>query len=528
MKKTFTLGSKLSISTLFTVLAFTAFSQKGENLIGTTPKEVSQTDKQTYSVKLTPEEAQEANANKNQQAKSAALANCTDLVDFVGTTSSYYDNVGGPQQNSSQYKARGVIMLYPKISGITYKGTLLGVVFKAATHLSQTTANMDVDVYDLNQAGTFASGAFLGSGPVQVSGTTPTEYTVTFSTPIPINSNNGFAVGVSAASTSDSCKVYEGANMGSGTPYGNVLTWPNYLYTFSGANRINVYPLIRPIITTTVSPNWVSAKTSTTCGAPAVYNFTNTNTATTPSYNVHFMISPTLAISRSLNYGDGSSAVSFPNGSTKTNTYTQLGNFTAIYTETYYGWNANCAVSLNQPIVVDNPIPAFTYTTNGLTVTLNNSSANNLSGFVWSFGDLGTSTQQQPGTHTYSSPGTYVIELEANAPCGKVRYSVSVTVPSNSSGGATGIAEASNNGSAFISLSPNPSNAHITITNNGTQSLNGKIEIYNSLGACVKTIQEESLSQGQTTISIEGLPAGVYFMKLHNQQGDVVKSFVKN
>jgi hypothetical protein len=86
MKKTFTLGSKLSISTLFTVLAFTAFSQKGENLIGTTPKEVSQTDKQTYSVKLTPEEAQEANANKNQQAKSAALANCTDLVDFVGTT----------------------------------------------------------------------------------------------------------------------------------------------------------------------------------------------------------------------------------------------------------------------------------------------------------------------------------------------------------------------------------------------------------------------------------------------------------
>jgi PKD repeat protein len=295
-----------------------------------------------------------------------------------------------------------------------------------------------------------------------------------------------------------------------------------------GANRINVYPLIRPIITTTVSPNWVSAKTSTTCGAPAVYNFTNTNTATTPSYNVHFMISPTLAISRSLNYGDGSSAVSFPNGSTKTNTYTQLGNFTAIYTETYYGWNANCAVSLNQPIVVDNPIPAFTYTTNGLTVTLNNSSANNLSGFVWSFGDLGTSTQQQPGSHTYSSPGTYVIELEANAPCGKVRYSVSVTVPSNSSGGATGIAEASNNGSAFISLSPNPSNAHITITNKGTQSLNGKIEIYNSLGACVKTIQEESLSQGQTTISIEALPAGVYFMKLHNQQGDVVKSFVKN
>ena len=527
MKKTFTLLKTSTFCGLFSLLTFSLSAQKGEMVLGPVEKDQTNTQATLLNMALSKEEAGTANAPKNAQGKAAALANCTDLVDFVGTTASYYDNVGGPQQGSSQYKARGVYMLYPKINGITYKGSLLGVVFRAATHLSQTSALMQVNVYDLNVAGTFASGAFLGSDQITVSGTTPTDYTLTFSTPIQINSNNGFAVGVNAASANDSCKVYEGPNMGSATPYGNVLTWPNYLYTYSGANRFNVYPLIRPIITTTVSPNWASAKTSTTCGAPAVYSFTNTNTATTPSYNVHIMISPTLAISRSLNYGDGSPAVTFPNGSVKNYTYTALGNYNAIYTETYYGWNGNCAVSLNQPIVVDNPAPAFTYTTNGLTVTLNNNSTPNLTGFVWNFGDLGTSTQAQPGSHTYSSPGTYVIELEANAPCGKVRYSISVTVPSNTSGGATGITEAANTGSSFVTLSPNPANTFITIHNTGADALSSHIEMYNHLGERVKSMNEESLLYGQTTLSVENLPAGVYFIKLSTQKGEVVKSFVK-
>jgi PKD repeat protein len=52
-----------------------------------------------------------------------------------------------------------------------------------------------------------------------------------------------------------------------------------------------------------------------------------------------------------------------------------------------------------------------------LTVNFSDQSTGNVSSRTWSFGDSGTSTEQNP-SHTYSNPGTYTVSLSVNGPGG--------------------------------------------------------------------------------------------------------------
>ncbi len=63
-----------------------------------------------------------------------------------------------------------------------------------------------------------------------------------------------------------------------------------------------------------------------------------------------------------------------------------------------------------------------------------------------------------------------------------------------------------------ISISPNPTNGNITIA--GIDKVN--IEVYNTTGALLKTAIATNM------ISIAEYPAGLYFVKLSNKEGDVV------
>lgn len=486
----------------------------------------AQNSEQSYNnIKVTDEEIKALELTHQQSGAKTTLANCTDLVNFTGNTIGFYDNVGGQAQASYQYKANGLYMVYPTKNNTSYKGSVLGVVFTAATHNPNTFANFDVLITYLGTTSTtslFAVGTVLDYETVVINGTTPTDYTVTFANPVNITSTNGFAVGILAQSVADSAKIYEGPNLGTSAPaYGNIRYFPNYLNTYSGTNRVNVYPLLRPIITTTVAPQWLTAKTSTGCEVPAVFNFTSTATVLTPSYITNNIISPLTVPSRVLDYGDGSATTTFANGVVRTHSYTSFGTYTAKYTETYVGWTQDCIASKDLTVVVNNPLPSFQYTTNGLVVTIDNTSDPNMNGFVWNFGDLSTSTQDEPGSHTFSSPGTYVVEVEANAPCGKVRYSVSITVPSNMSTGINkNIALSSQ-----ISLFPSPAGNTLRITNGTNEKLSQEIEIYNMIGQMVKSLSADLTNEA--LIDVSDLPGGIYTVKLLNERGHLVKSFVK-
>lgn len=512
MKKIITL--KTIFTNFFVVLSLASFGQEGK--MSNTNSDKIEKQKVT----------QEDISVKSTTASRIALANCTDKVNYVGNTSAYWTKFGGGPQTSSSAKPISGFMTFPSNGGAVYKGTVVGVEFDAATFLAPTNANVNVYVYNLNSNGA-PSGSALGMGSIVVNGTNLTSYLVNFPNPVSVTSAFGFGIGIWAAANSDSLKLYEGPVVGtSGPNLSYLVTYTNNsLHSYSsywGASSNN-YLLIRPVISTSITSSWITAKTSTTCGAPAVYSFTNTTSSTaTPTYIVNQIISPGSPIIKDLDYGDGNTSVNFPYPTSLTHTYTSLGSFVAKYDHIYTGWTNSCIDSKTISVLVDNPLPSFSYTTSGLTITLNNTSQN-LASFVWNFGDLSTSTQQQPGSHTFNAPGTYVVELEGTAPCGKVRYSVSVTVPSNISGIVKGVNSTSN----FISLSPNPTNSILKITNKSDENLNSKIEIFNSTGALVKTINDILFDSGDASIDVSEFSTGIYFVKFKTEKTDFVKSFIK-
>lgn len=446
-------------------------------------------------------------ANKTMQS------NCTDKINYCGNVNTNVVTVGGAQNSINHID--GVYQVFP-----AYKGSVTGVEFDAAKQISSATNPvMRVQLFDVSSSGVALWGTPLSSAfSVTINTTSSNSYMVNFPTPVSITGNYGFAVGVTNYVNSDSAIVMC-RTLTTTAPYSYLTVYTNSnTYSFPQFYSVNVNLFIRPIVTTSVNPTWLTARTSTGCGTPVVYNFTNT-TSPPPSYVTNTLI--TQGITRSLDFGDGSAVVSsFPTSSSPlVHSYTALGTFTASYTQTYVGWTANCVGTETILVSVDNPLPSFTYNTNGLTVTFTNTSQN-LTSYSWNFGDLSTSTQSDPN-HTFSSPGTYVVELEGTAPCGTVRYSTSVVVTGNS----VGIKE---NGSIskLISIYPNPAANTLQINNKSQEAVNSRIEILSSVGALIKVVNAVNIS-GTTSIDVSDLSRGMYFIKLKSTRGDIVKSFVK-
>jgi PKD repeat protein len=105
------------------------------------------------------------------------------------------------------------------------------------------------------------------------------------------------------------------------------------------------------------------------------------------------------------------------------------------------GVKKNCTPNLSsfhwilQPIAVRfKPIALFYATPNVVcvnqNVNINNQSCENslTPTYLWNFGDGTTSTLENPGTHTYSQPGTYTISLQLGNSCGSDIHSQTITV----------------------------------------------------------------------------------------------------
>jgi PKD repeat protein len=454
--------------------------------------------------------------NTEIMARGSAVTNCSDKINYVGNSAGpFFIQLGGAQTSTSNKD--GLYQVFPQ-----YRGNVIAVEFDASKY-TQTfnTPVVDVRLFDVNASGVPLWGSPIGPiVSVPIGNTAYSTYTATFPTPVTISGNYGFAVGIINWTTTDSVKLYPGPTITGASVYYSYLTvavnantynFPSYF-----ANQYNAYMLIRPIVTTSVNPNWLTTKTSTGCGVPAVFKFDNTSPLPS-SYVTNTLISP-VGLTNTLSFGDSSPTVTFP--STINHTYTTVGNYVANYTQTYIGWTSNCSEALTTTIVVDDPKPAFTYTANGLTVNFSNTSQN-LNSFIWNFGDLSTSTQQNPGSHTYLAPGTYVVELEGTAPCGKVKAVVSIVVTSD-----VGIGEESSF-SEMITVFPNPANDVLNVTFSGKDQTQLNAEIYNSLGVMVKSPGKIMTSSDNGKIIVSDLPDGIYILKLKNGSGESVRSFIK-
>lgn len=86
----------------------------------------------------------------------------------------------------------------------------------------------------------------------------------------------------------------------------------------------------------------------------------------------------------------------------------------------------------------------------------------------------------------------------------------------------TGINEAANNN--LLSINPNPANNFVTISLMAEPTETTTVYIINALGEIVLT---EKVTSSNTTLNIDNLTSGIYFVKVESKNGSATKKFIK-
>lgn len=121
-------------------------------------------------------------------------------------------------------------------------------------------------------------------------------------------------------------------------------------------------------------------------------------------------------------FGDGTGAAATPNPQ---HTYAEPGLYTVCLTV-----GNDCGtteICHNLAVACAPPAVGFSAQVNQLTLSFFDESSDDVTQWLWDFGDGNTSTQQNP-VHTYDSPGTYVICLTVTSNCGTNTVCLQATI----------------------------------------------------------------------------------------------------
>lgn len=183
-------------------------------------------------------------------------------------------------------------------------------------------------------------------------------------------------------------------------------------------------------------------------------------------------------------------------------------------------YGSGCTGTAAQQVTVTpQPTASFTYTNVFNAYTFTNTSTNGTS-WLWNFGDLGSSTLQNP-THTYATSGTYIVTLYVyNGAC--VDSTTQTIVLTN-----TGLNPIAAN--ANLSIYPNPVNDNVVISL-ATYSATGiwNIKMYDMIGNLLVTDRIIVVSgTNQKNLNLSKLPSGIYTLILENQGNKIIRKVVK-
>ncbi len=188
---------------------------------------------------------------------------------------------------------------------------------------------------------------------------------------------------------------------------------PTHSYALEGTYTVSL---------TSTGPGGANTETKadfiTVMPGPPVTDFIGTPTAGATPLNVTFTdLSVGTITAWAWDFGDlGTSSLQNP-----TNIYIGVGTYTVSLTTT--GPGGVGSDTKTDYVVVTPPVPVPDFAgaplsgTEPLLVTFTDATTGIVSGWSWSFGDLGTSTLQNP-THTYAAAGTYTVSLTATGPGG--------------------------------------------------------------------------------------------------------------
>ncbi len=177
--------------------------------------------------------------------------------------------------------------------------------------------------------------------------------------------------------------------------------------------------------------------------------------------------------------------------------------------------NADGADTVAYTLIV-RPFPTanFTQAANNLTVTFNNTSAN-ASDYSWDFGDGMTSVLPNP-VHTYATPGTFVVKLDATNVCKTTSKTLTLALTSK----VNDLSE-----QLGINILPNPTAGDFIVEIDSKLSDDMQLSLLDAQGRLVKTINQ-TLKHGVTNIPFEGLdlPKGIYQLNLMTKTGQATFS----
>lgn len=137
-----------------------------------------------------------------------------------------------------------------------------------------------------------------------------------------------------------------------------------------------------------------------------------------------------------------------------------------------------------------------------------------ITSYQWDFGDGSPYSLAFSPTHTYDTPGTYLVKCFVTSSCGTGFFETFATI-------FTGIEDmdfAKDN----LKLYPNPTRNIINL-----ETLNGikmeSLSVINVLGQDVKNISLDNVTE--YILDVNGLSAGSYFLRIKSDKGDMIKKF---
>jgi PKD repeat protein len=212
----------------------------------------------------------------------------------------------------------------------------------------------------------------------------------------------------------------------------------------------------------------------------------------------------------------------FPGGTPSTSTeqnpfitYSEPG----IYPVTLAATNGFGGVSITYANLIqvgETPILDFDVNANGLTINLINNSQFT-DNYQWNFGDGSPVSNLENPSHTYTAPGTYDITLTGNnAFCEGEAITITIEV---------GPSVTINLQNPEWNVFPNPVGKELTIS---AEYFSGNLtlSLFDVQGR--KQLERALFFDGEVLLNLEGLSAGVYFLRLERKEEVSVFRVVKN
>lgn len=188
----------------------------------------------------------------------------------------------------------------------------------------------------------------------------------------------------------------------------------------------------------------------------------------------------------------------------------------------FYDWEVQETTCASLPTtftvnVKPGPVASFIFLTNGLEAAFDETSTGNATSWLWQFGDGTSTTDQNPGGHSYATPGVYDVQLTiSDGNC-------SSTFTQTLYMGVSGVNNA--DGAFGLQVFPNPASDQLNLEFSKMLSGPLSIDLTDVNGRLVSSSNFGQPAQ-KLLLNTSGLTAGIYNLRVTGKEGSVVRKVV--